>query len=77
MAEHCWHDTGTVCTSDPPVRTEVCCQCGLFRRLRTHRLGLSGHGPHMPMHAPFYGLLAAHVESEPSGPCKPTDTKKE
>lgn len=51
-AEHedCWHGTGMMLTSDPPLSVEVCCWCGSMRYLRVvdavYERG--EHGPHKP-----------------------------
>ena len=56
---HCWHDTGKILTSYPGSREEVCCWCGLERRVP---LGVirrdEGHGPYQPQ------VLTAEGEEE-------------
>lgn len=48
-AEHCWHDTGVVLTSHPPIVVERCCYCGTERHLRMAVVVPRGdHGPYAP-----------------------------
>lgn len=45
---HCWHSTGVMLTSDPPIDVQACCWCGEQRLISEPRVVMSGHGPHLP-----------------------------
>ena len=44
---HCWHQTGVMLLSDPPIVQEICCFCGKKREMRVAPPPVQGHhGPY-------------------------------
>lgn len=50
--KHCWHDTSTLLTSNPPQSVLICCWCGVEKSIRAENYGLLGamsqHGAYVP-----------------------------
>lgn len=47
--KHCWHGTGRMLMSNPPLSVDVCCECGAERGLRVRQPIEPGlHGPFAP-----------------------------
>ena len=47
--EHCWHDTGVVLTSNPPIYNDICCHCGVGRQRKSFvQWEPAGHGKYLP-----------------------------
>lgn len=46
---HCWHDSGVILTSNPPIPVLICCHCGERKNARelNHQ---QKHGPYLPAH---------------------------
>lgn len=48
-ADHCWHDTGQMLASNPPMVVDRCCYCGETRSLRlVAHVPKGDHGPYAP-----------------------------
>ena len=46
--KHCWHGNAVMLLSDPPIRTQTCCFCGITRHEPgTYNKDLSNHGPYL------------------------------
>lgn len=51
QCQHCWHETGVMKTSDPPIHNQACCHCGIQRDIRSDEANPLYHGPYAPDHA--------------------------
>lgn len=52
--DHCWHQTNTWLTVNPPLAVDRCCLCGVERHLAV-RIPIEspeGHGPYHPSRQP-------------------------
>lgn len=66
--DHCWHDTGRLLTSDPPMAVERCCWCGEERHLRRAvHVPPGQHGPHAPFAGPAGGIAFPEASGTPPG----------
>lgn len=61
---HCYHDTGNMLLSDPPLIEKICCWCGCKIRVRQLKWTLEGeHGTYRPES----GLTLIAADAPPLG----------
>lgn len=49
FGQHCWHPTGQMLLSNPPLIQEICCFCGK-KQTQKQEIKISGrHGEFLPM----------------------------
>lgn len=63
-SEHCFHGTGMVLTSNPPLVETVCCHCGEKNTMRDSPPTTQGHGPHHPNAQPSRPLADSATDLE-------------
>ncbi len=48
QCNHCWHDNGTLLTSNPPQVPQTCCHCGERRSITLGYIDNTVHGKYKP-----------------------------